>query len=93
MWNNTLSQTFLNIGRRLHYSMYINELFLPSTNIYKTRSHMALEIPLRKSNLGQKSISFMGPSIWNKLSNDLKILNTATFFTLNYKKLDLQKLE
>ena len=88
-----LSQTFLNIGRRLHYSMYINELFLPSTNIYKTRSHMALEIPLRKSNLGQKSISFMGPSIWNKLSNDLKILNTATFFTLNYKKLDLQKLE
>ena len=42
---------------------------------------MALEIPLRKSNLGQKSISFMGPSVWNKLSNDLKVLNTVTSFT------------
>ena len=54
---------------------------------------MALEIPLRKSNLGQKSISLMGPSIWNNLSNDLKILNTATSFTHNYKKLVLKKLE
>ena len=46
---------------------------------------MDLEIPLRKSTLGQKNISFMGPSIWNKLSNDLKILNTATSFTQNLK--------
>ena len=44
-----------------------NELFAPSRNIYITRSHMALEIPLRKSNLGQKSISFVGPSICKKL--------------------------
>ena len=46
---------------------------------------MALEIPLRKSNLGQKSISFMRPFIWNKLSNYLKILNTTTSFTLVLK--------
>ena len=46
---------------------------------------MALEIPLRKSNLGQTSISFMGPSIWNKSSSDLKILNTATSFTVIIK--------
>ena len=30
---------------------------------------MALEIPLAKGNLGQKSISFIGPSFWNKLRN------------------------
>ena len=54
---------------------------------------MASEIPLRKSNLGQNSISFMWPSIWNKLSNDLKIINTATSFTHNYKKPVLKKLE
>ena len=41
---------------------------------------MDLEIALRKSNLGQKGILFMGPFIWNKLSNDLKILDTATMF-------------
>ena len=54
---------------------------------------MALGIPLRKSNLGQKSISFMGSSTWNKLCNDLKILNTATSFTHDYKKQVLKKLE
>ena len=64
---------------------YAYELFFHSRNIYKTTSHMALEIPLRKSNLGQKSISFMRPFIWNKLSNYLKILNTTTSFTLVLK--------
>ena len=54
---------------------------------------MALKTPLRKSNLGQKSISFMGLTIWNKLSNDLKILDTAASFTHNYIKLVLKKLE
>ena len=72
---------------------YVNELFVSSRNIFKARPHMALEIPLRKSNLGQKSISFMGPSIWNKSSNDLKLLNTATWFNRNYKKLVLKDLE
>ena len=61
--------------------------------MYNTRSHMALEIPLRKSNLGQKSISFMGPWIRNKLSNDLKNLNSESSFTHNYKKLLCKKLE
>ena len=65
----------------------VNVLFFRSRNIYKTRSHMAFEMPLRRSNLVQKSVSFMGPSIWNKLSNDLNISNTATSFTHNYKKL------
>ena len=54
---------------------------------------MALEIPLRKNNLSQKRILLMGPSIWTKLSNKLKILNTATSFTYDYKKPVLKKLE
>ena len=45
---------FLNIGRGIHYST--NEVFVLSRNRYKTRSHMALEIPLEKSNVGQRSI-------------------------------------
>ena len=51
-----------------------------------------LEISLKNSNLGQRSISFIGPSIWNKLSNDLKFLNTTTLFTHTHKKLILKKL-
>ena len=54
---------------------------------------MDWEIPLRKSNLDQKNISFMEPSIWNNLCNELKILNTATSSTHNYKKLVLRSLE
>ena len=53
---------------------------------------MALEISLRKINLGEKSISFIGPSIWNKLNNDREILNTAISFKYNYKKPLLKKL-
>ena len=64
---------------------YVNELFVPSRNIYKNRSHMALEIALRKNNLSQKRILLMGPSIWNKLINNLKILNIATLFTYDLK--------
>ena len=51
---------------------------------------MTLEMLLKKSNLDPKNISFIGSS--NKLSNNLKILNTATSFSHNYKKLDLQNL-
>ena len=54
---------------------------------------MGWEIPLTKSNLGQKSISFMGPSISNKLSNDLQILSISTSFTHNYEKLVLKSLQ
>ena len=46
---------------------YVNEIFIPSPNTYNTRSQMALDVPLRKSELGRKSISFLEPSIWNKL--------------------------
>ena len=60
--------------------------------MYKIRSHMALDIPLRISNLGQKNILFLGPSIWNKLRNDVIILDTVSSFTNNYKKLNLKSL-
>ena len=53
---------------------------------------MALEISLRKSKLGEKSISFIEPSISNKLSKELKILNTTTSFTHYDKKLVLKNL-
>ena len=61
--------------------LYVNEFFVSSKNTYNTRSHMALEIPLDKSSLGQNSISFIGRFIWNKLSSNLKVLNTTTSFT------------
>ena len=57
-----------------------------------THSHMALEVLLRKSNIGQNKISFMEQSISNKLRNDLKFLNTITLFTHKYKGLDFKNV-
>ena len=53
---------------------------------------MVLEVPLRKSKFGQKSISSTGPSIRNKLSSELKVLNTVISCTHNIKKLVLKNL-
>ena len=35
---------------------------------------MALDIPLRKTNTGQKTLSFLGPKIWSKLGLVSKML-------------------
>ena len=47
---------------------------------------MALDIPLRKTTLGQKSISFLGPEIWSKVDSDVKKLKTTTSLTHSLKK-------
>ena len=59
---------------------YVNELFVPSRNAYGTRSHMALEI------------KFIVPFTWNKLNNDLKVLNTISSFTRNFNSLAVTEL-
>ena len=53
---------------------------------------MALDIPLRKTALGQRSISFLGPKIWSKISNDLKTVKTTNCFTHGLKKEILDNL-
>ena len=53
---------------------------------------MTLDIPLQRTNKGQKSISFLGPNIWNKLSSNTKtVANTASF--MHSLKKNLEKLQ
>ena len=61
-------------------------------NRYNTRSQMALDIPLRKTVLGQKRTSFLGPKIWPKINNDLKAVSTANLFIDTLKKEMLNNL-
>ena len=42
---------------------------------------MALDIPLRKTTIGQISISFLGLKIWFKTNNSLKADKTTANFT------------
>ena len=53
---------------------------------------MALDIPLRKTVLGQKSISFLGPKIRSEINNDLKAVLTINSFTHTLKKKMLNNL-
>ena len=41
-------------------------MFKPLLRRYSTRSQMALDISLWKTNTGQKSLSFLAPKIWSK---------------------------
>ena len=61
---------------------YIHEMFKPWLSKYSTRSKMASDIPLRKANTGQKSLSFLGPKIWSKISPIIK--NARTSFSFMY---------
>ena len=72
---------------------YQNDMFMPSPNNYNTRSQMALDIPLFRTNKGQKSMSFLGPKIWNKVSSNTKTAATTFSFPHRLKKEILSKLQ
>ena len=53
---------------------------------------MALDVPLRKTTIGQKSMSFLGPKVWSKTSNSLKADKTTATCTHALKKHVLENL-
>ena len=77
-----------------HYCKYwtviaphcLNDIFMTSINNCNTRSHMALYIPLCRTNKGQKSMSFLGAKIWNMLSSNIQAVATTASFTHSLKK-------
>ena len=52
----------------------MSEVYVPiELNNYNTRSsYQKLKQPLRKTNTGQKALSYIGPSLWKKLPEILK---------------------
>ena len=54
---------------------YLSKLFIKNSaqNTLRLRNtETDLRVPLFKTSNGQKSISFRGPKLWNKLSLDVK---------------------
>ena len=58
----------------------MNDVFkLADQNTTATRTSLfKLSQPLRKTNHGQKSLSYVAPSIWNKLPDFLKTTDSST---------------
>ena len=67
---------------------YMSDIFIPyGQNRVTTRaSFQKLEQPSRKTNQGQRCLSYLGPSIWNRLPEDLKKSNNVNCFKHNLKK-------
>ena len=63
---------------------YMNEVFeLACPNNLRTRnSYMKLICPFRKTNMGQNTLSFIGPSIWNKTPEVVKKSQQHYYFQI-----------
>ena len=44
-------------------------------------------VPLIRTTVGHKSIAYRGPSFWNKLDRDIKIINKYATFTREWRKI------
>ena len=56
------------------YPDYLKEVFefAPHCRIDTRNKFAKLKTPFRKTNMGQKAISFVGPSLWNSLPELIK---------------------
>ena len=76
---------------------YTAEIFHPSSSVHNTRrATQKLDLPFRKSCIGQKTLSYTGPKTWNNLPAPIKLSKSLknTTFKHNIKKSffnDLQK--
>ena len=54
--------------------VYTNEVFRPAENVRMNTRNNFLKLPhhFRKTNTGQKSLSYIGPAIWNKIPEIIK---------------------
>ena len=53
---------------------YMKEVFeyTPQGRINSRNNYAKLKVPFRKTTMGQKSLSYIGPSVWNKLPSLMK---------------------
>lgn len=67
---------------------YLSDLFVKNStrNVRKLRNtETDLSLPLRKTNNGQKAISFRGPKLWNHLELDVKQAPSLATFKKRFK--------
>ena len=66
---------------------YTAEIFHPSSSVHNTRrATQKLDLPFRKSCIGQKTLSYIGPKIWNNLPAQIKLSKSVNTFKHDIKK-------
>ena len=60
---------------------YMSDIFVPNKLIKHTRnSEHRFKIPFRRTNMGQNTLSYSGPFLWNNLSTNIKLAKTRNDF-------------
>ena len=60
---------------------YMSEIFIPHKTVQNTRnSEHRFKVPLKRTNMGQNSLSYLGPKLWNNLPNEIKISKSRNVF-------------
>ena len=74
---------------------YLNEVFqiAPENNIQTRGSFLKLKYLFRKTNAGQRALSYIGPTIWNKIPDTLKRTKNLNTFKHNLKEHYLKELK
>ena len=67
---------------------YLNEVFVkaPKSGTSLRNSNHKLKQPFRKTGIGQNALSFIGPSLWNKNTEELKRTTSLEIFKNGLKK-------
>ena len=66
---------------------YLSDTYSLMENLQTTRkSVLKLELPLKKTKMGQNSISYIGPKVWNKLPSQCKLENNPNKFKHKIKE-------
>ena len=67
---------------------YFDEIYVPLeiNGIHTRSSYQKLNVPHRKTNVEQKALSYVGPSLWNNLNKTLKTSASLNAFKHNIKQ-------
>ena len=60
---------------------YMSDIFIPQKTVINTRNSMyRLKTQIKRSNMGQNSLSCIGPKLWNILPNEIKSSESTNSF-------------
>ena len=74
---------------------YFDEIHVPleSNGVHMRLSYQKLNVPHRKTNIGQKALSYVGPSLWNNFNKTLKTSTSLNTFKYNIKQHYINELK
>ena len=81
-WINAITFKFVNNS----CPRYLNEVYeyAPQCRIKSRRNFVKLKVPFRKTNMGQKGLSYVVPSLWNNLPEFMKKKHCFEYFSFIY---------